>query len=136
MEAWLEWEYVVGVGGYTLLLLPSFPQYRTDQGFQCRPSVRNEETWRKQPLSTGAVPTALHTVEDLLLQFSPLLLLLGQALRRRLQWALGVVQDFAVLGVPQVRIQAARGAEEGVVVAALCHFTLADRKRIKGQKET
>lgn len=93
----------VGVGsGAAPPPLP--PQYRTDQGFQRRPSVRDEETWRWQLLSTGAVPTALHTVEYLLLQFFPLLLLLGQALSWWFGRALAVVQDFAVLGVPQVCI--------------------------------
>lgn len=87
--------------------------------------MRDEETWRWQLPSTGAVPTALNTVKDLLLQFFPLLLLLRQALSRRLGGALVVVEDFAVLGVPQVSVQAAWDTEEGVVVASLCHFTLA-----------
>lgn len=55
-------------------------------------------------LSAGAVATALHTVEDLLLQFLPLLLLLGQALWHRLASFAAVVEDPAVLGVPQVCI--------------------------------
>lgn len=59
-----------------------------------------KETWRWRLLSTGAVPTAFNTVEDLLLQFLPLLLLLGQALSRRLGRVLAVVEDFAVLSVP------------------------------------
>lgn len=90
---------------------------------------------RRQLLSTGAVPTALHTVEDLLLQFLPLLLLLGQSLRRRLGRALAAVEDFAVLCVPQIGVHAAGGVEEGVVVATLCHFTLAEkRRRIKEEE--
>lgn len=86
-------------------------------------------------LSTGAVPTALNTVEDLLLQFLPLLLPLGQALSRREQ-VLAAGEDFAVLGVPQVCVQAARHTEEGMVVAPLCHFTLAGGKKRAGKKET
>lgn len=93
--------------------------------------MRDEETWRWQLLSTGAVPTALHTVEDLLLQFFPLLLLLGQTLSRQLGRTLAAVQDFAVLGVPQVCVQAAWGAEECVVAASLCHFTLEEEKKKK-----
>lgn len=97
------------------------------EGFQRGPSVRDEETW--QPLSTGAVPTALHTVQDLLLQFLPLLLLLGQTLSRRLRRALAAVQDFAVLSVPQIGVQAARGVQEGVVAASLGHLALKETSR-------
>lgn len=50
-----------------------------------KPSVRGRQMWRRRLLSTGAVPAALHTVEDLLLQFLPLLLLLRQALGRWLR---------------------------------------------------
>lgn len=78
--------------------------------------------------STGAVPTALHAVQDLLLQFFPLLLLLGQVPGHQLGRAVAVVEDLVVLGVPQVAVQAARVAEEGVVVAALRHFTLVGRR--------
>lgn len=39
-----------------------------------------KETWRQRVPSAGAVPASLHTVQDLLLQFLPLLLLLGQSL--------------------------------------------------------
>lgn len=99
--------------------------------------MRDEETWGWQLLSAGAVPTALHTVEDLLLQFFPLLLLLGETLHWRLRRTLAVVQDFAILGVPQVCVQAARGGEEGVVIATLCHFTLAEkRRRIEDKEKT
>lgn len=91
--------------------------------------MRDEETWRWQLLSAGAVPAALNTVEDLLLQFLPLLLLLGQALSRRLRRVLPAVEDFAVLSVPQVRIQAAWVAEEGVVAASLGHFTLTKKQK-------
>lgn len=90
-----------------------------------------DETWRWQLLSAGAVPTALHTVEDLLLQFLSLLLLLGKALGHRLAGALVAVQDFAVLGVPQVGVHAARGAEERFMVAALFHLTLSRQKKEK-----
>lgn len=97
--------------------------------------MRDEETW--QPLSTGAVPTALHTVQDLLLQLLPLLLLLGQTLGGRLGRALGAVQDFVVLGVPQICVQAARGVEEGAVAASLGHLALAgkwERKKETGEE--
>lgn len=97
--------------------------------------MRDEEPWRWQLPSTGAVPTALYTIEDLLLQFFPLLLLLGQALSRRLGRLLAIVEDFAVLSVPQVCVKAAWDAEEGVVVASLCHFTLAERKNKKSRKK-
>lgn len=89
--------------------------------------MRDEETW--QPLSTGAVPTALHTVQDLLLEFLPLLLLLGQTLSRRLGRALAAVQDFAVLSVPQIGVQAARGVQESVVAASLAHLALKETSR-------
>lgn len=84
-----------------------------------------------QLLSTGAVPTAFHTVEDLLLQFPPLLLLLGQPLGLRLGRVLAAVQDSVVLGVPEVSVQAARGAEQSLVGASLCHFTLSREKEAK-----
>lgn len=77
---------------------------------------------------TGAVPTAFHTVEDLLLQFLPLRLLRGEALSLQLGLVFAA-QDFAVLGVPQVRVQTGRVAEEGLVVAPLHHFTLLDKEK-------
>lgn len=83
----------------------------------------------RQRLSTGAVPTALYTVEDLLLQLFPLLLLLRQALLWWIGFACAIVEDFAVLGVPQVCIQAAWGAEEAMMVTPLCHFSLAGIKQ-------
>lgn len=86
--------------------------------------------WRLQLLSAGAVPTALNTVEDLLLQFLPLLLLLRQPLSWRLERIHAVVEDFAVLSVPQVCVQAAWVAEQGVVVASLCHFTLIEHDNL------
>lgn len=86
-------------------------------------------------LSTGAVPAALNTVEDLLLQFLPLLLLLRQALGRWLRRVLAVIEEFAVLSVPQVSVQAARVAEEGVVATSLGHFTLArEQKKTAGNQ--
>lgn len=75
----------VGVSSGNVSQPSSLPNTaQTGQAIQCRPSVRDEETWRWLLLSTGAVPTALNTVEDLFLQFFPLLLLLGLALRCRL----------------------------------------------------
>lgn len=91
---------------------PFPPRYHKDQGTHHRPSVRDEETWRWQLLLTGAVPAALHTAEDIVLQFFPLLFLRGQALGGQLGRALAAVQYFAVLCVPQVCVQAARSAEE------------------------
>lgn len=79
-----------------------------------------------QLLSAGAVPTTLYTVEDLLLQLFPLLLLLGEALLWWIGFALAVVEDFAVLGIPKVCVQAAWGAEEALMVTSLSHFTFTE----------
>lgn len=43
-------------------------------------TARDEVDMEVAPPLTGAVPAALYTVQDLLLQFLPLLLLLGQSL--------------------------------------------------------
>lgn len=91
-------------------------------------------TWRWRFLSTGAVPAALHAVQDLLLQFLPLLLLLGQPLGGRRARALPAVEDFAVLCVPQLGVQAAGGVEEGLVCAALRHFALRGTRKQGGLK--
>lgn len=97
--------------------------------------MRDEETWRWQLLSAGAVPAALNTVEDLLLQFLPLLLFLGQAFSRWLRRVLAAVEDFAVLSVPQVRIQAAWVVEEGVMAALLGHFTLTRKQKRRAESQ-
>lgn len=119
-----------GRGQRSCTPIPSFPQCCTYSGrLQCKPSARGKEIWRQRLPLTGAVPASLYTVQDLLLQFFPLLLLLGQSLSCWLWYVLAVVEDFAVLSVPQFSVQAAWVAEESVMVASLGHFTLAKKQR-------
>lgn len=82
--------------------------------------------------SARAVPAALHTVHDLLLQFLAFLLFLWHALDCRLRLA-SVRQNFAVLCVPQVGVQTALCVQESLMVATFCHLPLChmDEKRKK-----
>lgn len=69
--------------------------------YQCKTLKQTNIHCTAGPSLAGAVPTALHTVEDLLLQFLPLLLFPGQPLALLVRLAIAV-QDLAVLRVPQV----------------------------------
>ncbi len=81
-----------------------------------------------QRSSAGAVPAALHTVEDLLLQLLPLLLSLRLVLSCRLGTARGT-RVSAVLCVPQVCVQTARRAQQSLMTAALQHLPLRHEHR-------
>ncbi len=81
-----------------------------------------------QQSSAGAVPAALHTVEDLLLQLLALLLSLHQALSCRLGTARGA-RVSVVLCVPQVCVQTARRAQKSLMTAALHHLPLRHEHR-------
>lgn len=83
-------------------------------------------TKRRQLLSAGTVTTTLDTVEDLLLKFFPLLLLLREVfgLGPSRVVAANVAKNFTVLGVPKVCIQAARGGKKGRMVPTLFYLTL------------
>lgn len=74
--------------------------------------------------SAGAVAAALDVIEDLLLQFSPLLLFLGDVRRGRGPLCTVTVQHFAVLGLPEVPVQTPGGVQEGVMIAPLDHLPL------------
>lgn len=61
--------------------VPQSCPFPSDSGrLQGKPSARDEGDREAAPPLTGAVPAALYTVQDLLLQLLPLLLLLGQSL--------------------------------------------------------
>lgn len=81
-----------------------------------------------QQSSAGAVPAALHTVEDLLLQLLALLLSLRQALGCRLGPA-RAARVSVVLCVPQVCVQTARRAQKSLMTAALHHLPLRHEHR-------
>lgn len=77
--AWLKWAWLENP--YPNPVLPPHPRCCTDSSrLQGEPSARNEGDMEAATALTGAVPAALYTVQDLLLQFFPLLLLLGQSL--------------------------------------------------------
>lgn len=85
--------------------------------------------------SARAVPTALHTVHDLLLQFLAFLLFLWHALDCRLR-LVSVRQNFAVLCVPQVGVQTALCVQESLMVATFCHLALCHMDENRKKRES